>query len=62
MPQHYTPSPNSNFVELAKIFAAGVLRLRARPRLVTGLSPKLSESDGQGLEFQATRRLTVHSG
>lgn len=48
--------------ELATIFAAGILRLRARPSLATKLPPKLSESTTKGLEFQATNRLSVHSG
>ncbi len=48
--------------ELATIFATGILRLRGRPGLVAQLSPKLSESTVQGLEFQAPKRLSVHSG
>ena len=48
--------------ELATLFATGILRLRARPGIVTELSPKVSESTVQGLEFQATNRLSVHSG
>lgn len=54
--------PNTQLSELATIFAAGILRLRARPGLASELSPKLSESGGQCLEFQATNRLSVHSG
>ena len=56
------PSDEDPVQELATIFAAGILRLRARPSLFAELSPKLSESSGQGLEFQATNRLSVHSG
>ena len=48
--------------ELATLFATGILRLRSRPGIVTELSPKLSQSTAQGLEFQAPRRLSVHSG
>ncbi len=56
------PSNEDPLCELATIFAAGILRLRARPGLTTELSPKLSGSTAQGLEFQATNRLSVHSG
>ncbi len=66
MPSVITPlhlqSTDNPIAELAELFATGILRLRARPGLVTELSPKLSESTGQGLEFQATKRLSVHSG
>ncbi|MDB5334998.1 MAG: hypothetical protein JWN70_617 [Planctomycetaceae bacterium] len=56
------PAEDERLRELATLFATGILRLRARPSLVTELSPKLSESSGQGLEFQGTKRLSVHSG
>lgn len=62
---HPTVSPPSNedpICELATILAIGILRLRARTSLSSDHSPKLSESSGQGLEFQATKRLSVHSG
>lgn len=58
-PQHAASDSLRSLRELAAIFASGILRLKSSRCQVPELSPNLSESTAQGLEFPAETRLSV---
>lgn len=56
------PASDSYLSDLATIFATAILRLNARRRLPEKISPKLSESTGECLEFSTVSRLNGPCG
>ena len=62
MPQHQSPTPKSDLVELAILLAIGIVRLRSQPRVAADTSLEVSESTSPGLEFPDESRLTVPTG